>query len=101
MQDFVAAAAKMVETKSFLTKGSNDRPRATAPMTRFRITHGSLSPWDPWIVSPSSQFPSFEPASSRCHNLHQFSDLSRPKVGKRKLRGFSWQQEMGDAGRCP
>jgi hypothetical protein len=51
-QDFVTAAAKMVETKSFLTKGSSDRPRATAPMTRFRITHGS-----PFPLGPVNCFP--------------------------------------------
>jgi len=49
IQHFVTAATEMIKTKSFLTKGSSDRPRATAPITRFRITHCSLSPWYPWI----------------------------------------------------
>jgi hypothetical protein len=51
IQHFVTAATEMIKTKSFLTKGSSDRPRATAPITRFRITHCSLSPWYPWIDS--------------------------------------------------
>src|SRR5258705_3221431 len=44
IEHFVTAATEMIKTKSFLTKGNSDRPRATAPITRFRITHCSLFP---------------------------------------------------------
>src|SRR5258705_2976885 len=32
IQELITAVAKMIQTKSFLTKGNNDRPRATAPI---------------------------------------------------------------------
>jgi len=47
IQELITTAAKMIKTKSFLTKGSNDRPRATAPITTFRIMHCSLFPLVP------------------------------------------------------
>jgi hypothetical protein len=47
IQELITTAAKMIKTKSFLTKGSNDRPRATAPITTFRNMHCSLFPLVP------------------------------------------------------
>src|SRR4029077_11936331 len=41
-QELITAAAKMIKAKSFLTKGNNDRPRATAPIARLRIMHCSF-----------------------------------------------------------
>jgi hypothetical protein len=54
IQELITTAAKMIKTKSFLTKGGNDRPRTTAPITTFRIMHCrpfSLLPMDSFVAA--------------------------------------------------
>src|SRR5260370_27131926 len=69
VQHFVTAAAEMIKTKSFLTKATSDRPRATAPITRFRITHCSRSPPVPMhsILSDSLATASIQLRSKQGH----------------------------------
>jgi hypothetical protein len=99
IQEVITAAAKMIKTKSFLTKGSNDRPRATAPIATLRIMHCRLFPLIP-MDSFTTAFCRLSIArnSSRSDDFNQFGNLGWSKVGQRKLRGFFWKQDMGYAG---
>jgi hypothetical protein len=90
----------MIKTKSFLTKGSNDRPRATAPLRAFRIMHCSLFPLVPMDAFVTASFPSNAENSSRGDDFNQLSDFGWSKVGQRKLRRSLRKQDMGHAGTC-